>query len=935
MPTRAWLCFLFLVACDGAPPPTPDAGPDEEILGCGRALAFPALSWPMASIGMPVGMTREVALELVRDCPPGVTVTLEASADGIVGFPATAEITADFDRVYVALEGLAEGRVTLTARVAHEASGDMQMAAIEVVVAPIDVPACDGDASGTVSPGSALTVERGGLAGAAITLPEGAARDDRYHVDPFEATIACGEAQVPEGYRALGPAVAFGPAHTRFARDVPLTVPLRMLALPAGANRGHVEVSFRGPHDAAGRIVAIASPIFGGSADDGWLSFEVPRLGTYQAVVRESAPVRRSRRFAFRGILGFSMGGSGSGRIGFGNPDRFDFVAPLGGPTDWTFMLEHIRNYHVGGFCTEAQRQLDPTGCAAGASLANVPPTEHLHEHPQHFEHWWFEDENDGNSTFRRNDYIEIFRDLSTMFGNPNTEHSADPSEPNIVPPGVPDSTRMLSDAERCASPVVIAPFDGTGDPLSGSEGAGFFDDEFNPDAQYPVITFCDGYDAPGDIGLWDPSLPNDRPIEVVLAVDVDGDGRRGPGEPLIRNGREPFEDVGLDGVPNELEVSADGAVYDAVTNPDPAGDDFHFQYRPAGTERNWNRDTPDNDPCNASGEPFLDVGLDGVLGTRQLAPAGDLPGGGFDFGEGNGCFDRTSGARRMIESSPRSLVAAMDEQDVLDTDLFSDGGIRDLFNWVVMGDVTSAGWAARGLPVRYYNGYPALHMNGALELTYQDVRWDEIGRYAMVRYGNIDEEERFIRAGDGGHVGTASQLIDRFRSGLAVMDARWPDGDRRREVEDRVCAEGDREVCGYVNSFVMDFTASDGRTGPVSVVLPPGYFFEENQGVRYPVVYFLHGYGMSPEDLVAIGLLMFEAMNSPRVGSSRRMQKIILVFPDGHCRGEECLNGTFYTDAPDNVPGGGRVQTFMLELMDHMDENYRTRMPETFEVVE
>jgi len=133
----------------------------------------------------------------------------------------------------------------------------------------------------------------------------------------------------------------------------------------------------------------------------------------------------------------------------------------------------------------------------------------------------------------------------------------------------------------------------------------------------------------------------------------------------------------------------------------------------------------------------------------------------------------------------------------------------------------------------------------------------------------------------------------------------------------------------------VSEFTASTGRSGPISVVLPPGYFFEENQGTRYPVVYFLHGYGMSPEDLVALGLLMFEAMNTPRVGSSRRLQKMILVFPDGRCRNDECLRGTFYTDAPDNVPGGARMQTWLLDLMEHMDANYRTRSPEDFEVVE
>ncbi|HHH28403.1 MAG TPA: hypothetical protein ENK57_08670 [Polyangiaceae bacterium] len=919
--------LLALTACGEVEPP-------DNVRGCGRDLPFPELSFGLGSVGMPVSVTREVELRFPRDCALATEFTITASQPGIVDAPAVATIGVGADRVLLRLTGLAEGRVTLTASASHE-SGDEVMATIDVVIAPNDIAACDGEASGSVGPGDTLTVDRGTLSGAALRVPEGAARDDRYHVDAFSASVACGDDIVPAGYRALGPAVTFGPQAARFSREIPVTVPIRLASLPEGAHRGHVELVYRGVHGAPARLVGLTSPNFAGSASDGTLTFEVPRLGTYQAVVSESAPTRRTREFTFRGILGFSMGGSGSGRVGFGNPERFDFVAPLGGPTDWTFMLEHIRNYHIGGFCTEAERQADPTGCEAGASLSRVPPTHHIHEHPQTFEHWWFEDENEGNSIFRRNDYISIFRDLGTMFGNPNTDRTVDPEEPNITPTGVPDSERMRSAGERCNNPVVIAPFDGAGDPLSGSEGVGFFDDEYNPDGAYPVITFCDGADAADDIGLWDPAGANNLPIEVALAVDINANGVRDRGEPLIRNGREPFDDFGLDGIPDAMETSPDGAAYDALTNPDPAGDNFDFQYNPTGTEGNWNRDSVDGDPCNPSGEAFLDVGLDGVMGTRQLVAANGLPGGGFDRGEGNGCFDRTAGARRMIASSPRTLVREMDMDVLRDTQMLADGGIRDLFNWVVMSDVTMAGFAERGLPVRFYNGHPALHLDGRLELDYLNVPWNEIGLYSMVRYGDPDEEPRFIRAGDGGHVGTIQQLVDRLRSALAMMSARWPDGDHRREVSDRICAEGDLEVCGYVNSFVTEFTASTGRTGPISVVLPPGYFFEENQDLRYPVVYFLHGYGMSPEDLVAMGLLMFAAMNTPRVGASRRLQKMILVFPDGRCRNDECLRGTFYTDAPANVPGGAQMQTWLLDLMEHIDANYRTRDPENFEVVE
>jgi hypothetical protein len=42
--------------------------------------------------------------------------------------------------------------------------------------------------------------------------------------------------------------------------------------------------------------------------------------------------------------------------IGSRHPDRFDFVAPLGGPVDWNYQLHYIHDYHVAGFCTAAQR---------------------------------------------------------------------------------------------------------------------------------------------------------------------------------------------------------------------------------------------------------------------------------------------------------------------------------------------------------------------------------------------------------------------------------------------------------------------------------------------------------------------------------------------------------------------------------------------------
>ena len=58
---------------------------------------------------------------------------------------------------------------------------------------------------------------------------------------------------------------------------------------------------------------------------------------------------------------------------------------------------------------------------------------------------------------------------------------------------------------------------------------------------------------------------------------------------------------------------------------------------------------------------------------------------------------------------------------------------------------------------------------------------------------------------------------------------------------------------------FIRDFTSpTTNRTGPVSIVLPPGYYDPANAGERYPVVYFMHGYGMDPQGLVDLGALVW-----------------------------------------------------------------------------
>jgi S-formylglutathione hydrolase FrmB len=133
------------------------------------------------------------------------------------------------------------------------------------------------------------------------------------------------------------------------------------------------------------------------------------------------------------------------------------------------------------------------------------------------------------------------------------------------------------------------------------------------------------------------------------------------------------------------------------------------------------------------------------------------------------------------------------------------------------------------------------------------------------------------------------------------------------------------------------------GRATPYAIFLPPGYDDPANAARRYPVVYFLHGYGQEPDDLVILSAVFETYMLDSGLPEEERFQKFIIVYVDGRCRpnvdgvpvpagGDLCEGGTFYMDAP--AGGYARMETNLLELMDHIDTIYRTRAPEMVEVV-
>jgi hypothetical protein len=186
--------------------------------------------------------------------------------------------------------------------------------------------------------------------------------------------------------------------------------------------------------------------------------------------------------------------------------------------------------------------------------------------------------------------------------------------------------------------------------------------------------------------------------------------------------------------------------------------------------------------------------------------------------------------------------------------------------------------------------------------------------------------------AGDGAHVGTDAQITNRLFASLWWLQSRWPGGDRTMQRFDPGVDDAGRCAHGYSCTFTFTSERAH-RSGPVSVALPPGYHEAASAGVRYPVVFVLHGYGQQPQNLVATGLLIGARMSGLTLPGWRRPQKYIMVFPDGRCRdGDGCLRGTFYTDSP---VGNARMESYFLDLYDFIDRTYRVRAPEDVDGVE
>lgn len=929
------------------------------------------------------GQTRKVRLTVDPDLCSPHEVVLAAGSDAVSVSTRTNGAAAQkgvvslrAPSIELEIEGKALGTTTVTATVSRPETKETATGTLSVEVRDAAAPSCaagEGRAEGTLNGGSVRLQGNGPLGAAYVGSSAAAfARTDEFSLAPFGASVACGGDLTKDGpYVAVGPAVAFeGSGATTSSsvlrREIDFAIPVNPAAFPLAARMRHLEVLYTGPRAKAARPVAIASPQLDRDGKGGFvLRFSSPWLGTYQPVVRRGAGEgKHKRRLTHRAVLGFSMGGGGAASFGMRHHDKFDAVAPLGGLSDYTWLSWFVETYVSGGFCPVS----DPT---CQKYEPNRYPIAEPIAHTMDFNHFWYEEGSGNGGTFARDSYIQIFGDLSLAFGN-LANQNADPALAHVVagptkndpwikgdlsaieglPPGIDCSfavspVKDAADVERQRK-IEQACAQYRCDPKNQwTAKTNYFDDEYNPDGTKPVITFCDG----GQKGkspyknTFTPA-PEDRkePVNFTVAVDLNENGIRDENEPVIRSGHEPWEDCGTDGLCDKDEPG-----YDPVKNPDPNQDDYDYTLFPGGTEGNHHYE---------QGEKYRDDGLDGVPNTKDRHVAGDP-------GEGDGKYTEAAGVSYMRKFDAHSIVTRwasetpggeLSDEALGRVDLVTDGGVRDLFNFASVASHLAGAVASRKdaggkalKSVAFYNGYHHLPGQNPMrenDFAPADLLWRDIVDMPNMRYGSVDASGEQIKLGDGMHVGTAAQLLNRLLFGFYYVAQRWPDADRTRSAvaldNPMTTPESpdfplDCIVQGRCQKF---FTGpKTKRTGPIAISLPPGYANEDNRArdVRYPVVYALHGYGQDPRDLEAVALVTNNFMNDGTRASATRLPKFIVVYVDGRCRSDEktgqpeCIQGSFYVDSA--RPGGPQFDQWFDEVIEYVDKSFRTMRPSEVEV--
>lgn len=565
-----------------------------------------------------------------------------------------------------------------------------------------------------------------------------------------------------------------------------------------------------------------------------------------------AASVRRPE-LRFRSIGGVSMGGYGAAYYGTRFGELFDGVAALGGPLDFAQTSDYIRREMIGGFLPEERGQM----FHADALLAGV----------------------DTISSFSRSGYMEILQDIFLVAGNSGIFNPQN----SYWPLGVrSDDPASIARARSCTDPHTLS---------------NFYDYEYNnPDAPFcagypgavspnttglwPVITYCESKGVTELPYVYPDPAHADRPTEIGMAVDCNGNRHRDVGEPIIRQQYEPWRDTGDDGL-----YSADEPGYDPARNPDPNGDDYHAFDNSGGTEHNAVYDR---------GEPYIDGGLDGIVGASNLID---------DPWEGNGQFDLNPNMQRTLTLSPRQCVRLFGPQG---RRFYLDAGVKDSFRFDEGARRFVAELRTLGSPTTFVPDFNQLGANWGADGTPNRLDLSQLTTPNLyVEYGDrqLTYAQAVARGGDGGHIGTAGQVLERVLIAMQFVGHLYAP-----YVAPATYYDAPTATTLIYHSEIL------GADREIGITFPPGY---GREGRKYPVLYFLHGHGMDPGDFEAAGALFVLQMAQGIV------PPMLLVFPDG--RGVRRSQGSFFVNHADTSGQDALnyADSMLHEIMPFVESNY------------
>ena len=735
-----------------------------------------------------------------------------------------------------------------------------------------------------------------------------------WSVAPFDASISCGKDMSPDldGYVALGPAITFGPGVLAFKREIPLSIPLNPARMPASARWRHLRIAYKGP----GFLKARTHPGRGSPRREskrhgrhrlrdwnrlaGELQGAAPRDLPGGRARRRGHARRISRRLTHRAVIGVSMGGGGAAMFGLRHHDLFD----VDGAARWPRRLDVDARPHR----EQPPRRLppDPVGHPARRRprRGGLPDERRLQgrrdlsrrpRQPAHAgqvraaarQHRSLRSPvrrstPGGSSTrakgtggrFPRAEYSQIFRDLALMFGNPNGDNLS----PGGRKPARRRSTRRQERPRR--SPERGVHRCGSIDPARrpGSRQAagdrrlcphercahtltldGYYDDEYNPDGIFPVITVCDG--SPQNEALspyantWTPS-GNDYPLEV-------GARRRLQRQRRPRRARADH--------PRRPRAAGTTTATTAMPSSKEPGYSGGVERRSRGR-----RLRGAVQPGRHRGRPSLTrarssttSGSTASPGTQQQpARATQNPGDGYDVGEGDGKFTVSHGLQRFWDRDAHSIVRAMVDP--------KRARRRRSRRRARADRSLDRRRHARPLQLRGRRAAPRRRFRAratATSPTSPTSPQATAGPRSQSK-ARPTTSPRIVLRGPAGHRDAAlrqdrshgrrtsrtaaastsarrtrSRARSRRPSTSSARAGREPElrqlGSRRRPRTSPPTRRPTR--CEVAGDCTVNFTIEFGRAGPVGITLPPGYANAEQQRVRYPVIYMLHGYGQSP----------------------------------------------------------------------------------------